>query len=87
MTWQPIETAPKDGTETLPCFECHGFGVIEGSEAVCCGNLSPSGGCWGGCAVEAPRQRECSCCGGSGDEIKRVDDLVKSAFRSPDDPA
>lgn len=50
----------------LPCPECGGAGWVAATRPACCGNLSPGGGCWGGCAVEEQYQAQCDECGGSG---------------------
>jgi len=44
------------------CPECNGDGYFVTQR--CCGNLSPSGGCWGGCGIQD--QEPCSICGSSG---------------------
>jgi len=44
------------------CPECNGAGFFV--TQTCCGNLSSSGGCWGGCGIQS--QEPCEMCGGSG---------------------
>ena len=54
----------------MKCPECDGQGWVEGVsvEPECCGRLSPSGGCWGDCAVpvQVQTQEHCPQCGGHG---------------------
>jgi hypothetical protein len=52
---------------SVECPECSGAGWIEGMEPACCGNLSRSGECWGGCAVPVQTQEQCGFCGGGGE--------------------
>jgi hypothetical protein len=50
----------------VDCPNCGGAGCTIGVRPTCCGNLSASGDCRGGCAVPEEYQEQCELCGGGG---------------------
>lgn len=61
---------------SLDCPTCAGRGVIEGTEQMCCGNVTKNGECRSHCSVEVQTQGSCETCGGHG-KLFEVQDLKK----------
>lgn len=68
---EAIARVKADRTTRRACECCEGTGGVVETVPRCCGRLSPSGGCYGDCAIPELIQDACPDCGGTGyHEIK-----------------